>query len=273
MNVQYYGVNAAAATSALVTQLGLGEAALRSTYTRHHREQMEGSDLEVRSGLLAGVPGVPADRLAFYHELRNQETDVLAATFVHELDHPAIDVSSTGSAVLSELPDHGRPRSLRLDSDGLASAPPLDRVRSLDLASRKQRIVERDDTGGADTVPPAMGSSLLWGGEGFEDQESWVRTLPNGDRFAYVVMESRMWIRPDPIPLGTSIQTFRASVDVGEKVARDVAWCYDISTGECLITFEAVDLCFNLSERRSMPIPPGARSVDDPDFHPELAPR
>ena len=273
MNVQFYGVNAVAATGALLTRLGLDQVALRSTYTRHHREQMVGNELEVRSGLLGGDAGFGSGRLAFYHELRNQATDELAAAFVHELDHPSLGAATAGLGVVDELPEHGRPRSLRLESDGLASAPSLERVRSLDLASRKPRVVDSHDTLGGDTVPPQMGGSLLWGGERFDDQESWVRTLPNGARFAFVVMESRMWIRSAPIPLGTSIQTFRASVEIGEKVGRDAAWCYDTSTGEPLVAVEAVDLCFNMNERRSMSIPPGSRSVDDPDFHPDLAPR
>lgn len=272
MNVQYYGVNAIAATRNLLTRIDLDQARLRSTYTRHHREQMEGNELEVRSAVLGAATGVGAERLAFYHELRNRETDELAASFVHELDHPSIGASVEGLVGIDELPEHGRPRSLRLDSDGLASAPSLQRVQELGLASRKPRTVDSDDTLGADAVPPEMGASLLWGGERFETEESWVRTLPNGDRFAYVVMESRMWIRSAPVRLGTSIQTFRASVEVGEKIGRDVAWCYDTSTGEPLVVFEAIDLCFNMSERRSMAIPPGSRSEDDADFHPELAP-
>ena len=261
MNVRYYGVNAGAATRATVAQLGLPDLRLRSGYTRHHHEQMEGAELVVRSAVIPG-----GDRLRIYHELRNEADDDLAATFVHELDHAAIDGPTF------ELPAYGTPRSLRLDTDALASAPALGRLQDLELAMRKPRDVDTDDTNGGDTVPPANIAGLLWGGEPWEEHE-WVRTLPNGDRFAYAVMEQRMWIRPEPVLLGTPIQSFRATLDIGEKISREIHWCYDTATGEPIVVSEAIDLCVNLTQRRAMAIPAGARSTDDPDFHPEFTPR
>ena len=234
---------------------------MRSSYTRHHHEQMEGADLVVRSAVIPG-----GERLRIYHELRNNADDDLAATFVHELDHPAID------APAFELPAHGAPRSLSLTTDALASAPAIEQLHDLGLAMRKPRSVDTDDTQGADTVPPANFATLLWGGEPFEEHE-WVRTLPNGDRYAYAVMEQRTWIRPGPVALGTNIQSFRASLELREKVGRSIAWCYDTDTGEPLIASEAVDLCLNLTQRRAIAIPAESRSDADPDFHPEFAPR
>ena len=261
MNVRYYGVNAGAATRAVCEQLGLPRLPLRSGYTRHHHEQMEGAELVVKSAI---VPG--GDRLRVYHELRNDADDDLAATFVHELDHPTVDAPSL------EIPAYGAPRSLSLDTDALASAPSLDRLHELGLAMRKPRTVDSDDTQGTDTVPPANFANLLWGGKPFEEHE-WVRTLPNGDRYAYAVMEQRTWIRPGPVTIDTPIQSFRASLDLGEKVGRAIAWCFDTDTGEPIVASEAIDLCLNLTQRRAMAIPAGSRSTDDPDYHPELAPR
>ncbi len=262
MNVRFYGVNAAAATRTMAERLGLPALRLLSGYTRHHHEQMEGSDLVVRSAVLPG-----GERLRMYHELRNDADDDLAAAFVHEFDHPPVDAPDF------ELPAHGSPRSLSLSTDALATAPALSRVRELGLAQRKPRTVDLEDTSGAEVVPPANYAGLLWGGELVEEQESWVRTLPNGDRYAFAVMEQRMWIRPGPVPLGTRIESFRASLEVGEKVGRGIAWCFDADTGEPLVVSEAVDLCVNLTQRRAMAIPAGSRSEDDLDFHPDLAPR
>lgn len=261
MNVRHYGANAGAGTRTVCERLGLGTPRLRSAYTRHHHEQLEGNDLEVRSAVLPD-----GDRLRVYHELRNRADGDLAATFVHELDHPPVD------APAFELPAHGMPRSLRLDTDALATAPSLAQVRELDLADRKPRQVDTDDTLGGETVPPANYAGLLWGGERLAEEDSWIRTLPDGGRYSFVVMEQRVWIRPKPIAVGTPIQSFRASLEVGEKIGRDIGWCFDTDTGEPLVVFEAIDLCFNLTERRSMAIPAGSRSPNDPSFHPELAP-
>ena len=57
MNVRWYGANAVAATASLCERLGLGSPALHSTYTRHHHEQMEGNELEVRSAVLTACLG------------------------------------------------------------------------------------------------------------------------------------------------------------------------------------------------------------------------
>ena len=262
MNVRYYGVNAAAATRAMCEQLGLPRQNVLSSYTRHHHEQMEGNELVVRSAVLGG-----GERLRLYHELRNEADDDLAATFVHELDHPLVDAPDF------ELPTHGAPRSLSLDTDALATAPSIDHLRELGLAMRKPRQVDETDTFGADTVAPGNYPNLLWGGEPLEDQGSWVETLPNGDRYGYVVMEQRLWIHSGSVAAGTSIQSFRATLHLGEKVGRAIAWCYDTDTGEPLVVSEAIDLCLNLTERRAMAIPAESRSENDPDFHPELAPR
>ncbi len=259
-NVRYYGINADAGTRALCERLGLPEPRVLSTYTRHHHEQMEGNELEVRSAILPG-----GERLRIYHELRNRADDDLAATFVHELDHAPIAASDF------VLPPYGAPRSLDLDTDALTTAPTLARVRELGLANRKPRLIDREDTMGAETVPAANYGSVLWGGDRMEDQESWVRVLPDGTRFAFVVMEQRVWFRLRPVALGTPVQSFRASLVAGEKIGRDIAWSFNTDTGEPIVVSETIDLCFNLTERRSMALPPEIRAQEGGN-HPELAP-
>ncbi len=261
MNVRYYGMNAAAATRTFCEQLGLEQSHLLSAYTRHHHEQMEGNELEVRSAVIPG-----GDRLRIYHELRNRADDDLAATFVHELEHAPVD------APAFEPPQYGAPRSLDLDTDALATAPSLTRVRELGLANRKPRVIDRDDTMGAETVPASNYGSVLWGGERMEDEASWVRVLPDGTRYAFVVMEQRVWFRHRPLALGTPVQTFRASLEAGEKIGRDIAWSFNTETGEAIVASETIDLCFNLTERRSMALPAAVRAQEDGDYHPELAP-
>src|SRR6478735_7771571 len=82
MNVRYYGVNAHAATDAVLRQLDgwpVGAHVVHDAYTRHHREQLAGTPLLVRSGVL----GTAADGLRLHHELVPANAEALAATFVH----------------------------------------------------------------------------------------------------------------------------------------------------------------------------------------------
>src|SRR4051794_39027853 len=116
MNVRFYGVNAAAGTRAVVANL-LGEmphgVRVVDLYTRHHREQLLGAPLAVRSGIIDVVD----DGLRIYHELVDETSDALAATFVHRV---CIDVAGGGSLPVSvvaraanqlvEVPAHGATR-------------------------------------------------------------------------------------------------------------------------------------------------------------------
>ncbi len=141
MNVRFYGVNAQAGTAAVLGSLvDRDDVTLRlvDVYTRHHREQLLGSRLVVRSGII----DVRADGLRIYHELVNEDTDALAATFVHRLhseDDSGLPVPFPGSvadraaAVVVELPPRGATRSISLDTDPVASAPGLQVLRDRDL--------------------------------------------------------------------------------------------------------------------------------------------
>ncbi|HZM29222.1 MAG TPA: thioesterase family protein, partial [Acidimicrobiales bacterium] len=82
MNVRFYAVNAQAGTAAMLAGLpgwGGRPYAVHDVYTRHHREQLVGTPLVVRSAVL----GAGADGLRLHHELAAEDTGELAATFVH----------------------------------------------------------------------------------------------------------------------------------------------------------------------------------------------
>lgn len=261
MNVRFYGQKAYAASKAICEARGLDRPRLVSAYTRHHNEQMEGSELEVRTGFLSG-----GTRLRLYHELRNRADDQLAATFVHELDHAPLDEPTI------ELPPHGHPRTLDLETDGLGSAPALEELRRRGLALRKPRLVGTEDTWGGDVVSPWLVNNLIWEGERIDDDTPWIRTLPDGDEWAFVVAEMRLWTRLEPVVIGTPIESFHVTLEMGTKIVRDLNLAYDTSTGEVLVAMEAVDLCFNLTQRRSIDIPAEGIERIGRELNPDLAP-
>jgi acyl-CoA thioesterase FadM len=250
MNVRWYGHSARAATVAMCERLGLETPTLLSGYTRHHHEQMEGNDLEVRSAILGG-----SRRLRFYHELRNRADDDLAATFVHELDHPAVEAPAI------ELPSYGMPRSIDLDVDRLATAPTLDRLQALNLAIRLERPVTDDD------LHP---NDLVWGGERPDGETSWIHETPDGDRVASATMESRIWMHEFPT-IGTRIQSFVANIEIGDKITHEVGWVFDMERRHPVAAFEGVDLAFSINQRRSVVMPPAVRDREFERYHPDLA--
>lgn len=259
MNVRWYGANAVAATLAMCERLGIGNPSLASMYTRHHHEQLEGNELEVRSGVLAGT-----SRLRFFHELRNRADDDLAATFVHELDHPAVESPGV------ELPDHALPRSLDLDVDRFSSAPSLQTLRDLGLAIRLEREVDTEDSLGADFVPTWLTNNLFWGGERPDGVESWIRDTADGDRVAYATMETRVRVG-EPVALGTRIQSFGAVIAIGAKVVHELNWVYAVDDERLLAVAETIDIAFSIPKRRAREIPPEMREREEARLRPELA--
>jgi len=260
MNVRWYGANATAATKAVVDQLGIGPVETSATYTRHHHEQMEGSALEVRSGVLS-----TGETLRLYHELRNQATGVLAATFVHQLPY-------TGPVEMAvvPLPEHGRPRSIDLEIDRLALAPALDELHRRSLANRLARTVTTEDSMGPDVVPAWLTNNLLWGGEPPDGHSSWIRETADGDRVAFASMETHLRINR-PVTVGTRIQSFAAAIHIGEKILHELNWVYDLDAGDCLAVAETIDLAFSIPNRRSRVMPPEMRDRMMVRFHPDLA--
>lgn len=261
MNVRWYGANAITATAALCERLEVGAPALTSTYTRHHHEQLEGSELEVRSGVVGGT-----DQLRFFHELRNQATDQLAATFIHDLDYPLLEMATV------QLPDYGSARTIDLSVDPLASAPTLEEVQRRDLATRLERVVTTEDSMGADVVPSWLLNNLLWGGERADGATSWIVDTADGDRVAFASMETRIQTRR-AAAVGTRVQTFGVAIAVGKKILHALNWVYDLSTTEILAVAETVDLAFSISKRRSLVMPPEVRAREEQRLHPDFAER
>ena len=279
MNVRFYGVNARRGTEALLAELGVAadvETRLVDVYTRHHREQLLGAPLAVRSGVIdADADGVRID-----HELVNEDSGDLAATFVHRAvghpgeDHPRRlpdDVVQRASESRIEVPAHGSTRSIALDANPMAGPPDLAEVIERDLAMRKVRAVPADECevdGGYvwDNAP-----ALAWGGEPINRTDgAMLHDGPNGEKMGWASMETRMCILRLP-RVGDRIQSFGATVGIRDKTAHVMLWAYDVDRGDLLTVFEVVSLAFDTVARRAMTIPDQVRADEQRRFHPDLA--
>lgn len=284
MNVRFYGVNAMAGTRALIASLGDSDDGphdqkiqVVDVYTRHHREQMLGAALVVRSGVIA----VADESLDLYHELRDEDTDVLAATFVHRvrvdsLDRSAARVPDTVAAEarsrIVEIPKHGATRSISLSNDPIGCAPMLDELSTRGLAIRKVRAIAPDECEADGSYIPAMAPALVWAGEPINRRfPEMLHEGPNGERMGWASMETRMAIRRLPI-VGDQIQSFSAVIGLGDKILHNIMWAYDVTRAELLITFEVVNLAFDIGARRPMQIPDGIRAQESARLHADLAP-
>lgn len=280
MNVRFYGVNATAGTRALCATLGVPadrRVRLVDVYTRHHREQLLGAQLVVRSG----VVGVTDESLLLYHELNHENTDGLAATFVHRVrfdgpDGELANVPESSAArartQIVELPARGATRSISLAIDPIASAPTFDELHVRNLAMRKVRAVSADECETDGSYIPSMAPALVWAGESVEGRfPELLHEGPNGERMGWASMETRMAIRRLP-RLGDRIQSFSAMIALADKVMHNIMWAYDVDSEELLTTFEVVNLAFDLGGRRPMQIPDHIRAAQAQLLQPDLAP-
>jgi acyl-CoA thioesterase FadM len=283
MNVRFYGVNAHAATDSVLAGLSgwpNGPHLVHDGYTRHHREQLAGTPLLVRSAVLAA----DVNELRIHHELVPANAEALAATFVHcvsptdergaRLAVPEAVVETAGAEAIEPLP-YAAPRTIDLDGDALATAPPLEVVRERRLDVRKPRTIsaeECDDRGGYRADATMM---LLWGGEPPDHAEGWGPGLHEGSDGAlmgWALMETRVQL--DRLPrVGTRIQSFGATIAIHERATHRMHWCYDLDRGEILSAFEAVDVAFDTRARRTMVIPDSIRRRQESVLHVDLAPR
>ena len=279
MNVRFYGANAVAGGEALIQRLMPSPVvALRSidSYTRHHREQLLGSRLVVRSGVVAA----DSTTLRLYHELANEDTGVIAATFVHRLRPSAGDEQTVALALVGaaneqrmEIPAHGASRSISLDADPIGCAPTLDEAKRRALAMRKIRKVSEEECDASGAYILGAAPMLTWGGESATTKvPEMVHELPGGLRMGWASMETRHVVERLP-RLGDRVQSFSAVVGLNDKTSQRMMWVYDVDRGDLLTTFEIVNLAFDIERRSAMSIPANIRRWEESALHLDLAPK
>jgi acyl-CoA thioesterase FadM len=279
MNVRFYAVNAHAGTRALLAHVGWsGRHFVGDTYTRHHREQLLGTPLEVRSGVLSA----DAERIRLHHELRAADSDELAATFVHGIvavgegggptRWPDAVVAAATAEVIAH-PDHAATRTISLDADLLGAAPSLVLVQDRGLAMRKPRAVTPEECDADGHYRTDMAAMLTWAGEPLEDEKDEIlHETADGVLMGWASMETRIQIARLPKP-GDRVQSFVATVAVHDKVTHRVNWAFDLDCGDLLTAFESVSMAFDIRGRRPMSIPEGYRQRALAHLQPDLVPQ
>ena len=281
MNVRYYAVNAHAGTRAVLAGLpGWDGRAheVHDVYTRHHREQLLGASLVVRSAIL----GADEHGLRLHHELANVDTGDLAATFVHRLSPVDADgrraplpeaVIAAAQAEAVPHPAHAATRTITLDADLMGAAPTIEVARERGLEMRRERRVTADECDADGRYRIELAPLLTWGGEPPAGQEPDIlHETADGRLMGWASMETRVQVGTLPA-VGTRIQAFGAGVAIHDKVTHRVHWTYALDTGELVSAFEAVSMAFDIQARRPMSIPDGYRRREQERLQPDLAPQ
>ena len=281
MNVRYYAVNAQAGTRALLAAIpgwGPRPHIVHDIYTRHHREQLLGTPLVVRSAVVGAGP----DGLRLHHELAAADTGVLAATFAHGIS--ALDeggrraplpdrLVADAADLVIPVPDYATSRSISLATDLIASAPSLATLHHRGLAMRRDRRVGADECDDRGRYLVDLAPMLVWGGEPIgRGHGPMLEETPDGAPMGWATMETRLQVGRLPTG-GDRIQSFGAGIAVHDKVTHRIHWTYDVDRGDLLTAFEVVSLAFDIRARRPVSIPEVNRRRELDALQPDLAPR
>ena len=268
MNVQFYSEKATSALASLSVHLGHGRDAIAQTGARlvaedHHirflREQRPGAPIFIRGGVVEA----DANRLTCYFEMVNTVSgDVAATFFAHaclrsDEDRAQLPISDAmiarAATVQVEVPTHGAPRGLALTPP--RAAPSLADAEEMGLLTTFQGEVLRDwcVTGDflatrrymgivSDSIPNLLAQTR--GDDRSKDSTTGGAALEY--RFVY-----------RGAPKVGDILTLRSGLkEVTDKTYTWVHWLFDVETGQCVATAEAVAIALDLVARKAIPIPP-----------------
>ena len=85
-------------------------------------------------------------------------------------------------------------------------------------------------------------------------------------------METRLAMRRLP-RVGDRIQSFSAVLALADKTSHRILWAYDVEREDLLVSFEIVNLAFDIAARAPMSIPDNIRAAETTMLHRDLAPR
>ncbi len=267
-NVQFYVAKKTEADAHLRLALGLpplnrAEDGLRVTieqdHIRYHGELRAVDTFVLRSGVTALDEGT----LTVLHELHNERTGALSATFVsrwacRDGASPAprpwpAAVREAAAAFSAPLPDPARPRSLGRDARG--AVPGLEAVRQAGLPATHRTLVHPGQCDAAGVLAPQHLTALfsesaahLWHRFGLDWAE--LQTRNQGT----VVLEH--FIRHGaPAPAGSALEVLGYTGGRARKTLSFGALVFNAETGELAAMMEATAVVFDLAARKALPVP------------------
>ncbi len=291
MNVRFYMARMEAANRKLLNQLGLptdgeGHLLLRrtDTYTRFRREQFEGARLHTAGGVLnVGEGGMQS-----YVEIRNPDSDEVAATFIVTtslIDRATRSVQPMPIATLEdtdevEIPGYAQPRSLSLAAVNTdVSLEQLERsIPDIEgsgmMSGKREATIEADDVDASgwlreDLELMFLPFTKLAAATG-EQHGPPVFNTADGRRVGWAVMETRNLQYGQP-RLGDELSYFSADLALEEKTRLSRRWALDRNTGRLLGLSDTVGVCIDLDARRAVTWPEDLRAQIERYVQPQLA--
>lgn len=292
MNVRYYMARMERANRILLEELNIpADTMARSflrrtdTYTRFRREQFEGATLHTLGGILALTEG----GMQSYIEIRNPQTEDVAATFI--VTTALIDQASRSPLAFPatvrdraahpiEVPRFAKPRSLSLGpvntnitlQDLQTQIPDVEGGGM--MSGKREATIEADDVDADGWLKEDIELMFLpfarLAAQTGEQQGPPVFHTSNGLRVGWAVMETRTQTFAQP-RLGDDIAYFSADLKIEDKSRLSRRWALDRGTGQLLGMSDTVGVCIDLDARRAIPWPEELRKQIERYQQPQLA--
>jgi acyl-CoA thioester hydrolase len=282
MNVKHYFARATQGLGVLGLSLGYGPTRLRAQglalrptaqHVRFNRELRPGAPYTLSAGVLAADGG----RLRVYEEMRSLTGDEVAATFVsdvalYDLQSGALHAFDDAAlqrvaSIVTTLPAHAEPRGMTLD----APRAPITRPQAIALgmtgAFLGPVLADDCDASGRALESTFMGRISDGIGHFFHVLRQGLR--PDGVGGAaldYRYVYHRRPCRDDLLEVRTGLKA------LGRKTLHFCNYTFDVETGACVATSEAVAVSFDLVARKAVDISDEARAAMTPRIIAGLAP-
>ncbi|MEM7018031.1 MAG: thioesterase family protein [Pseudomonadota bacterium] len=291
LNVRFYVRRVAEASRILLQQHGIelqpGQSLRRvDTYNRFHREQFEGAPLHTLGGFIASESG---NAINAYFEIRNPESDVVAATFivtnqiVDDDDQPIPDTQAVQSvlqnAPIITVPEYGAPRSLSLKPPSIVTMAEIDQAVGDTppgmMSGRRENAVHAEHCNSQGRLRDDMDlMAVLHPLDAAKKQDEKmgppIMRDAQGRRFSWAMLETRsvMWHRP---MLGDQLLSIGADIASAEKWRQSRRWMFVKDTGLLLGVSDSLGICIDLDARKAITIPEDVREEIDQNSLPQFA--
>jgi acyl-CoA thioester hydrolase len=274
LNVRHYFARASQGLSLLALQLGLPPAQLRAErrllrptdqHVRFHHELRPGAPFTV----CAGVLEARSDVLRVYEELRAVASERVSATIVSDVrllasgadgrESPiefSLDVVQRARELYMPLPEHAQPR-------GVSVAPPRPAPERGDALAQRMigaylgPVLPEDCDASGHMLESNFMARISDGIGHFFRQ---VREGLRPDGVGGAALEYRYVYRALP-RAGDLIEVRSCLTGLGRKTLHLGHAVFDVETGRCLATSEAIAVSFDLAARKSVEIPEDARAA------------
>ena len=292
MNVRYYMARMERANRMLLEGLDMPADTLANsflrrtdTYTRFRREQFEGATLHTLGGILALTEG----GMQSYIEIRNPDTEDVAATFIvttaliDQVSRATMPFPTSARAASTdeiEVPRFAQPRSLSLGPTNTAVT--LEELESQIpevegggmMSGKREATVETEDVDAAGWLREDLELMYLpFAKLAAQDQEQQgppVFYTQDGHRVGWAVMETRTQTFSQP-RLGDDIAYFSADLKIEDKSRLSRRWALNRASGQLLGMSDTVGVCIDLDARRAISWPEELRSQIERYQQPQLA--